>query len=1054
MRKIKHRKFLIFFLFFFFFSIQIVQGYKVDPPNTIVHQHITKEAEYIWSLVPFEIKLKLNESTNEAINGRYDAEENDDIITGSGEEDKDFWKSTEKFNRNHFWDPDIPKSIFDSIYYDRGLLDSPPPSWQIESSYTKADKYWRTRVLENYLNGNIDESYYWLGRVAHLLEDGTVPAHMHLDIHYPPLVFGDDSLEEFTGNNFTDWNGSNYTGELYYYEKLNNTENLNWSRIEVTPNDYLFRLFWYTAQKTQYFASDDEDGNDDYKTLDDTTLELPNLWAGESVTIISEKEWLEAADDNDNEGPNLTAVADAVVPHAMEATAGLYRLFWDTVHSYDWPTYHHDNRRTGFTLLRGNINDNNDIQNSSYILDSNPGDAVDRPSVSDIDGNGIMNIIIGTSKWTSPRNGSIYNVEWNQSSKQFSTLWENNIGYPISAAPSLGNIDDDDNKEIVFGLRNRTFVTIDDNGSTKWIITVPERYCNYTADYEDGDLAFSAISDLDHDGDEEIIFPEASGSTSLYNLEARFHILRDNGATYENVSDVYVGDAGAWGAVSIANIDSDDDMEIIIPGFFGLKVYKYYDGNVVLNWSTDDAIIKGAAVIHDIDYDSKYELIYTTGNKSCPGSKTCYDRLYVRDAETGNLESGYPIDLPIFSQLTPAIADIDGDGVNEIIIVGQNDPSTVKGKVYCYEYDTGNVCSGSWPYSDSNNLEPLTAAPNIVDINGDGGYDIIFATRDNRTIILNNDGTEFIDYDYGSELGSSPIVGDITDKGVSEIVIKRAGSSILTLLTGVNEKPILNNISNISGVEFTEIFINTSGEITATDPNNDSLDFYYNPYFNASGYWTPTCEQSGNHSILIEVSDGELSDWQYINIEINHTEANMTSCSFEETYFADKCNSTDGGEDRDNICRSSAFASDCTADSSCNGITADTGNCTSTCQDNSTLLYNDTSKIIIKNSSGHNMSWFGDLGNILLRGTLEENSAHSISANDEGIVRFNGEDVFILDTTNGNLYIDGELAENQGTLNPGSDDFVIKDEAGNPVIYVSKTGYMFIKGTLTENGDP
>ena len=38
---------------------------------------------------------------------------------------------------------------------------------------------------------------------------------------------------------------------------------------------------------------------------------------------------------------------------------GLYKLFWDTVHSFDWPTYHHDNQRTGFTLLKGDIDATN-----------------------------------------------------------------------------------------------------------------------------------------------------------------------------------------------------------------------------------------------------------------------------------------------------------------------------------------------------------------------------------------------------------------------------------------------------------------------------------------------------------------------------------------------------------------------------------------------------------------------------------------------------------------------------------------------------------------------
>jgi hypothetical protein len=47
---------------------------------------------------------------------------------------------------------------------------------------------------------------------------------------------------------------------------------------------------------------------------------------------------------------------------------------------------------------------------------------------------------------------------------------------------------------------------------------------------------------------------------------------------------------------------------------------------------------------------------------------------------------------------------------------------------------------------------------------------------------------------------------------------------------------------------------------------------------------------------------------------------NINTCNKGgQTYFADKCSSTCGGQDRDNVCRSSAFASGCTATSQCNG---------------------------------------------------------------------------------------------------------------------------------------
>ena len=251
--------------------VTITSAYKVKSPDT-VHQHITNESQYLWNQIPYEMINQFREPLDKDLNGKYDNYE-DDIITGSGEEDLDIFRSTNYINGNHFWQPDDPyfdNSSYTRELYDRGLLDDfqltsiPAPLLSYflitHSSYNKANEYWEKRVLHNYLEGNIDESYYWLGRVAHLLEDTTVPAHMHLDMHAPAIGTGDDLYEEYTANNFTAWSGMDYKDTEYNFLHLPNADSLNWSRIEEHPNDYFFRLFWYSAQKTQYFASDDVDG--------------------------------------------------------------------------------------------------------------------------------------------------------------------------------------------------------------------------------------------------------------------------------------------------------------------------------------------------------------------------------------------------------------------------------------------------------------------------------------------------------------------------------------------------------------------------------------------------------------------------------------------------------------------------------------------------------------------------------------------------------------------------------------------------------------------------
>lgn len=84
----------------------------------------------------------------------------------------------------------------------------------------------------------------------------------------------------------------------------------------------------------------------------------------------------------------------------------------------------------------------------------------------------------------------------------------------------------------------------------------------------------------------------------------------------------------------------------------------------------------------------------------------------------------------------------------------------------------------------------------------------------------------------------------------------------------INKKPILNNISNITANASDLIIIN----LNATDPNNDSLTYTINMtqfiQINNSFQWQTTKNDPGNHTALINVSDGYLFDFKIINIEI------------------------------------------------------------------------------------------------------------------------------------------------------------------------------------------
>jgi len=359
-------------------STTIPRHKVVTPP---VHQWIAYQAAIgnVWQDIPQEIKDHLDDYSSVWIN---DSDNNLDhsgyyemggingnpegILIGSGEEDKDtsgvlcssgdvpgdYGRSIIDPDDNgpwiyHYWNPDTLQSgnFDDGLSLTAGeskIVCNDYRAKNFKSAYNRAQSLWDNYVIPNY---DIDKnkSYYYLGRVVHLLTDMTVPAHVHEDPHADVAEVDDDCYEDFmndpgglpwcSGQVYRCFYGSNYEGQCYNYETV-----LFYSSPVSNSTD-LFKLFWYTAQKTQYYASDDSSGND-YYYKDDGTQPIfnPSLWSGEDVEIILNKTDVENYSDCKED--NLVKITEALIPHAIRAVAGLYRLFWHETHAkFEISTY-------------------------------------------------------------------------------------------------------------------------------------------------------------------------------------------------------------------------------------------------------------------------------------------------------------------------------------------------------------------------------------------------------------------------------------------------------------------------------------------------------------------------------------------------------------------------------------------------------------------------------------------------------------------------------------------------------------------------------------------
>lgn len=355
-----------------------------------VHQYITQQAGQVLSNLPSEMKDHLRRPLRSRVDALCLADYDpgyDDIVTGSADEDMEWFpymplycgpvvgpRYTNGF-MDHFWDPDEP-NFGGAAAYGKGFNDpNVYDGYQFASAYNKAQEFWERKVICYYTGRgkygdscpvDKDQAYYWLGRVAHLLEDVAVPAHVHNARHDPLgwlITFGEkDPFESYVGSVYSRFRGFKYTGSEYRHEDLPCTplqgpytcaslkNNFDWTSIHPNPTD-LFKLFWFTAQKTQYFATG---GNilahpgdiGAYRKLDESGAQFqPSLWEVEGITPI------EIPDDVPT---HLREMAEALAPHAMRAVAGLYRLFWIETHGY-WSMYGHDAQHTWSSPLKGPI---------------------------------------------------------------------------------------------------------------------------------------------------------------------------------------------------------------------------------------------------------------------------------------------------------------------------------------------------------------------------------------------------------------------------------------------------------------------------------------------------------------------------------------------------------------------------------------------------------------------------------------------------------------------------------------------------------------------------
>ncbi|MFQ5594257.1 MAG: FG-GAP-like repeat-containing protein [Anaerolineae bacterium] len=325
------------------------------------------------------------------------------------------------------------------------------------------------------------------------------------------------------------------------------------------------------------------------------------------------------------------------------------------------------------------------------------------------------------------------------------------------------------------------------------------------------------VGDVDGDGDPEIVTAHGSGYVSVYSHAGYFEP-----GWPQRPSDRELR------GLSACDLDDDGTLDVIATAAVGSKtntwVYQH-DGTLRAGWpqlSNDSGYAWGVfndnAAIGDLDGDGTGEIVipsdvhyicaYEPDGTQMPahsmyggkqwGQVGVWESLATEQRGWGTCSSGDGREERYranFAHGPAAIADVNGDGAVEVVVVGNvydcipGYPSRYNG-VYVFNADRSrfNTAGYDWqsppvdtgaPLSeDYNVIENNQPNPAVADLDGDGEKEILYASYDGRVHAFWLDKTEHGNWPYSvyddSEsvyrFASEPAVADLDNDGHAEVI--------------------------------------------------------------------------------------------------------------------------------------------------------------------------------------------------------------------------------------------------------------------------------------------